>query len=129
MGGGHPAPPHPFILQNCVFIGGPRAIAGHRKYSGIYWKNFTSDHVLKVSIFSQHLLRHKAGLFVYHTHCACVHLMRPSSIHFRMMAAVQPSYKYIDDVCPVFSVGISWWYINVNYCKLFFNSILELISV
>ena len=44
------------------FIGGPRATAGHRKYSGIYWKNFTSDHSFKVSIFSQHLLRHKAAL-------------------------------------------------------------------
>ena len=102
--------------------------AGYRKYSGIYWKNLTSDHSFKVSIFSQHLLHHKAAL-LFMTHCTCVHLMRASSIHFRKMATVRPSYKYIGGVCPVFSVGNSWWYINVNYYKLFFNSVLELISV
>ena len=47
------------IINLCfTLIGGPWATAGHRKYSGIYWKNFTSDWSFKVSIFSQHLLRH-----------------------------------------------------------------------
>ena len=33
----------------------------------IYWKNFTSGHSFKVSVFSQHLLRHQAATIVYHT--------------------------------------------------------------
>ena len=53
-------------------IGGPRATAGHRKYSGIYWKNFTGDHSFKVSVFSRHLLHHKAALlFITHTVHVC----------------------------------------------------------
>ena len=54
------------------FIGGPRATTGHRKYSGKNWKNFTSDHSFKVSIYSQNLLGHKAALlFITHTVHLC----------------------------------------------------------
>ena len=67
--------PHMTYLFAAVvqyIIGGPRATAGHRKYSSIYWKNFTSAHSFKVSIFSQHVLRHKAALlFITHTLCMC----------------------------------------------------------
>ena len=42
-----------------------------RKYSGIYLKNFTTDHSFKVSICSQHLLRYPAATIVYHTLCMC----------------------------------------------------------
>ena len=49
-----------------------------------YWKNFTSDHSFKVSIFSQHLLRHKAALlFITHTVHVCTWCVLPSFIFAR----------------------------------------------
>ena len=47
-----------------IFIGGPRATAGHRKYPGILEK-FTSGLSYKVSIFSQHFgqkIRHNSTI-------------------------------------------------------------------
>ena len=78
--------------------------AGYRLTAKIFWhtgKNFTSDQSSKDSIFSQHLLRlslcHKAGTIIYHTHCARVHLIGASSIHFHIgkMAVVRPSCKVL----------------------------------
>ena len=107
-------------------IGGPRAAAGHRKYSGIYWKNFTGDHSFKVASLVGIYCVIKQHYCLSHTLCMCA--LDARFLH-SFSCCWQDGGSQIGGVCPVFSVGNIWRYINVNYYKLLFDSVLKLISV
>ena len=56
-GGGHPAPPHPFILQKCVLSRNEAAIENSKGLSFIFWfQNITHIFSGKVTKFQEKVL-------------------------------------------------------------------------
>ena len=110
-------------LLNNGIVGGPRATARHRKYSCICWKNFTSYHSFKVSIY--YVIKQRCCLSHLDTLCMCA--LDARFLHSFLQDGSSPTFIQVYQWClPSLFCGEQ---LVVHYYKLSFNSVLELISV
>ena len=118
---------HEKLSVKLVFFGGPRDTENILVYTG---KILPVTTLLKsaflVSIY--YVIKQHCCSSQLDTLCMCT--LDARFFHSFSQDGGSPTFIQVYRWClHSLSVRNNWWYINVNYYKLFFNSVLELISV